>query len=142
MTEGVQLVVLPFKGKDLSMIVLVPDHDLSTLVTQLASGALDSWLAQPRLTNDVGVTFPKFTIAGNFGLGGVLQTLGVTDAFDPDLADFSGVDGMRDHFWTAPFTRRGSPSTKRGPRPLPRAVTPRGTTLFNPRSRSTRRSCS
>jgi serine protease inhibitor len=39
---------------------------------------------------------PKFTFRSSFDLGSQLSSLGMTDAFNPDAADFSGMTGKRD----------------------------------------------
>jgi serpin B len=39
---------------------------------------------------------PKFSITSSFDLPVALQALGIVSAFDPDTADFSGMDGQRD----------------------------------------------
>jgi serpin B len=44
------------------------------------------------------VELPKFTFSFDFPLSGVLKNLGMRDAFDPVVADFSGIDGARDLF--------------------------------------------
>jgi serpin B len=41
---------------------------------------------------------PKFTFKTAFDLGQQLSALGMPDAFDPNLADFSGMTGGRDLF--------------------------------------------
>jgi serpin B len=41
----------------------------------------------------VNVALPKFKMSSGFALGEALRALGMKDAFDPDRADFSGMDG-------------------------------------------------
>ncbi len=43
---------------------------------------------------------PKFTFESQYGLSDTLKQMGVVDAFDPSLADFSGMDGGRTLFIT------------------------------------------
>jgi serine protease inhibitor len=98
---GGQFAVLPFRGKDLSMIVLLPDaaDGLPALEAQLTADTLASWLAEPLYVGDgVDLTLPKFGFATTIDLGRVLASLGVVDAFDPNTADFSGIDGKQDLF--------------------------------------------
>jgi serpin B len=45
----------------------------------------------------VDVALPKFKMSSGFMLAQVLAALGVKDAFDPERADFSGMDG-RSHW--------------------------------------------
>jgi serpin B len=44
------------------------------------------------------LSLPRFSYESAFGLNDSLRALGLTDAFDPDLADFSGMDGAQDLF--------------------------------------------
>ena len=92
------LVALPFQGKDLSLIALLPDGGLPALEAQLTGDHLAAWLATPRHKPDSGVdvTMPKFGITSSFDLVRALADLGVVDAFDPVRADFSGTDGNLD----------------------------------------------
>lgn len=45
---------------------------------------------------EVRVHLPKFKMTCRFGLNDTLKAMGMTDAFDPGRADFSGMDGRRD----------------------------------------------
>lgn len=94
-----QLGVLPFRGKDLALVVVVPnDPDgLPALEAQLSGTALTDAIAaaQPSL-EPVDVTLPKFAITQNQSLDEILESLGIHAAFDPTTSDFSGIDGARD----------------------------------------------
>ena len=46
----------------------------------------------------VDLTMPKFTYEAELGLKDTLKGLGMIDAFDPSLADFSGITADRDLF--------------------------------------------
>jgi serpin B len=39
---------------------------------------------------------PKFTFKDGFDLGAIMQALGVTAAFEPGVANLSGIDGRMD----------------------------------------------
>lgn len=72
---------------------------LPALEAQLTGAAISGWIAgaQPGPeANDV--VLPKFAIASDFSLPDTLVKLGIVTAFDPDLADLSGIDGARDLF--------------------------------------------
>jgi serpin B len=88
-----QALEIPYKGKELSMIVLLP-HDgvaLPALEQSLTPGSLKEWLDQPRPASNVMVTMPKFKVAATFGLAVVLNAMGMQQAFSPHVADFSGI---------------------------------------------------
>jgi serpin B len=91
--------VLPFRGKDISLVVIVPDDPdgLPAIEAQLSGDALTQAItsAQP-VGEALDVTLPKFAITQNQGLDALLDSLGVHDAFTPDAADFSGIDGAHD----------------------------------------------
>ncbi|MBV8498758.1 MAG: serpin family protein, partial [Candidatus Eremiobacteraeota bacterium] len=94
-----QVGVLPFAGKDLSLVVIVPDQPdgLPAVEAQLTAPALTAAIdAAMSLGEASDVTLPKFQILQDVNLIPVLENLGVHEAFGPDVADFSGIDGARD----------------------------------------------
>jgi serpin B len=96
---GGRLGVLPFKGQDLAMVVLLPDDPdgLPALEAQLTGPALDEWIAASELADkEAPIRLPKFEMEASLPLVDMLKALGITSAFDPDLADFSAMDGQRD----------------------------------------------
>jgi serpin B len=96
---GGQLGVLPFRGKDLAMLVILPDtpDGLPGVEAQLTGAAITTAVqqagdgAEPR-----DVTLPKFHVELHTTLDPILQALGVHAVFDPATADLSGIDGARD----------------------------------------------
>ncbi|MEW6618504.1 MAG: serpin family protein [bacterium] len=96
--EKAQLLELPYIGKQLSMIILLPQdpNGLSDIENQLSERKLDSWFSN--LTEEeVKVYLPKFKITwGTFELNDQLKALGMRDAFVFSRADFSGMDGTKD----------------------------------------------
>ncbi|XP_070797102.1 leukocyte elastase inhibitor-like [Pituophis catenifer annectens] len=95
---------LPYKGEDLSMIILLPDsiEDNSTgleqLEQQLTLEKLQEW-TQPKNMNssvDVNVHLPKFQLEENYDLKSYFAALGLVDVFDGDKADLSGMSGAQD----------------------------------------------
>lgn len=100
--QGMKLLEMPYKGKQLSMIVLLPDEmdGLRDLESQLTSDNVQQWLDTAKL-REVSVWLPKFKMTGEFQLNAILSALGMTAAFDSHNADFSGMDGNRDLFLSA-----------------------------------------
>ena len=91
--------VLPFHGKDLSMVVVMPDHPdgLPAIEAALSADAIAQWIAAAQPDPEVvEVAFPKFAITSAVDLPTVLEQLGITSAFDPQVADLSPIDGARD----------------------------------------------
>ena len=94
--QGYQAVELPYAGSQLAMLVLVPDEGAFTdFETRLDAGVLDeigSGMSYPQ----VNLWMPRFTFSADFMLKPTLSAMGMTDAFDDSLADFSGMTGSRE----------------------------------------------
>ncbi len=94
--DDVAILELPYKGKDLSMIVLLPDatDGLKALEDRLTVENLNAWLGD-LVERDQPVYFPRFEMTKFFSLNATLAEMGMPSAFDPMSADFSGIDGTR-----------------------------------------------
>ena len=97
--DGLQVLELPYAGGDFSMVVLLPRKrdGLGDLEKNLSVENLAKWLKALR-RRKVVVALPRFKATSEFGLGGVLKSMGMRDAFDASAADFSGMTGRRDLF--------------------------------------------
>lgn len=86
---------LPYRGRDLSMILLLPSENtpLSDLEKKLTPDNLDVWV---RAMNPgrVMVTLPKFKVESQFSLETALSRLGMPLAFSTK-ADLSGIGRRR-----------------------------------------------
>jgi len=91
-TADLQLLELPYIQHELSMIVVLPRKadGLPALEKSLSADNLRSWTQQARSAS-VSVTLPKFTFSAEFDLADKLAAMGMTDAFNPDKADFTGM---------------------------------------------------
>ena len=87
---------LPYVGKELSMVILLPKepNGLESLEKSLTAESLAQWLSR-LFTREVVVCVPKFKATTQFSLGSVLRSMGMADAFSGN-ADFSGMDGKKD----------------------------------------------
>jgi serpin B len=97
--EGTQLLELPYVGKELSMVLILPakPEGLSKVEDQLTVDNLGSWVSRIS-EQDVSVYLPRFKVTwGTFELNKPLQALGMRKAFVPG-ADFSGMDGTKSLF--------------------------------------------
>jgi serpin B len=94
--DGYQLVELPYEGRNMSMVILLPDAGRFEEIT----AALDSETVASALKDisrqEVRLTMPKFTYESRFSLKEALAEMGMPSAFAD--ADFSGMDGTRDLF--------------------------------------------
>jgi serpin B len=95
---GGQLAVLPFDGKDLEMVILLPSavDGLPTLEAQLTGDALTGWITGATAGGDQDIILPKFALDSSFDLPQALIALGITTVWDPTMADLSGIDGSHD----------------------------------------------
>ena len=98
-TDALQLLELPYKGDNLSMLVLLPDkkEGLASLEKKLNSEKLTEWQKLLR-KKEVLVYLPKFTTTCRYDdLAKTLADMGMPLAFTP-AADFSGMTGGKDLF--------------------------------------------
>ena len=93
--ENIQVIELPYVDNELSMIILLPKEytGLDKLEQRLTFDKLNQWLGKLH-NRKVIASIPKFKLTSRFGLGDVLKTMGMTDAFGPK-ADFSGMGGEK-----------------------------------------------
>lgn len=95
--DGHQIVELPYVGHDVSMILILPKDDLQSFEKNLTSQTLDRLIS--KLGSETGLlTLPKFSYGSQSDLKPALKSLGITNAFDAQNADFSGIDGARNLF--------------------------------------------
>jgi serpin B len=97
-----QVLQMPYKGKDLALVVLLPRkaEGLAALEKSLTMEKLTAGLA--KLANrEVAVSFPKFRMTEELQLAKTLSAMGMSLAFSPGRADFSGMDGSRELFLSA-----------------------------------------
>ncbi len=100
--SGLKVLELPYKGEELSMVLLLPDETdgLAALEKELTAENLKSWTAKLGKP-EVMVFLPKFKMTAEFQLNDVLAKLGMPLAFAPGSADFSGMDGKMDLYISA-----------------------------------------
>lgn len=95
--NGYQAVELPYDGRELSMVILLP----APSQFEAFEGALDAQQVAGivgRLEyRQVTLTMPRFEFESSFGLKEALAVMGMPVAFSGG-ADFSGMTGNRDLF--------------------------------------------
>ncbi len=98
--DGYQAVELPYQGNTAAMDLIVPDSGkFGDFEASLDAQKLDSILGSMAPTT-LKLALPKFTFRSSFDLGAKLNDLGMTDALDPNRADFSGMTGKPDLYIT------------------------------------------
>jgi serpin B len=96
--DGVRVLVMPYRGRELSMVVILPDEKegLSAVEERLDDEMLTGWIAAPeKKVVELPVWLPRFKFESGHDLESTLAKLGVTTAFDPTEADLSRIDGVR-----------------------------------------------
>jgi serpin B len=90
-SDQLQVVALPYQGH-YEMDILLPRtrNGLAELEKALTIDSLNTWLTamQRRL---VAISIPRFENSGGFSLKDPLKALGMTDAFDINKANFTGM---------------------------------------------------
>uniref|UniRef100_A0A668ALQ8 Serpin B6 n=1 Tax=Myripristis murdjan TaxID=586833 RepID=A0A668ALQ8_9TELE len=94
---------LPYKGKDLSMLIFLPNEmeddttGLEKLEKELTYEKFVEW-TQPDMmdTMEVQVGLPRFKMEESYDLKDILTRMGMGDAFDVGMSDFSGMSPAND----------------------------------------------
>lgn len=90
--EKARAIALPVEDGDFSFVLVVPkpDASLEDVRTAVTEGAFaldyDGWNR-----HHISVFLPRFRVEAELDLKALLQGMGITDAFDPDRADFTGI---------------------------------------------------
>lgn len=92
--DGWRAVELPYAGRQLAMLVVVPD-DLAAFEAELDGEALQA-IAAALSGERVELAFPRFGIETRLDLNQALAAMGMPLAFDSQQADFSGITPVAD----------------------------------------------
>ncbi|MEF8879447.1 MAG: serpin family protein [Candidatus Thermoplasmatota archaeon] len=90
-TEKLQVLELPYSGGDVSMIILLPIKDEGLEDISIDSEKLSD-LTSSLTSTKVDVYLPKFKLETKYGLNEVLSAMGMPEAFNPQEANFSGIN--------------------------------------------------
>ncbi|XP_061821654.1 leukocyte elastase inhibitor-like isoform X2 [Nerophis lumbriciformis] len=98
-----KILELPYKGKDLSMLVFLPNEieddmtGLEKLKTALTYSKLMEWTSSHMMiVEEVEVGLPRFKMEVTYDLESILGSMGMVDAFDSSRSDFSGMSAAND----------------------------------------------
>jgi len=91
---GLQVLEIPYKGGELAMIILLPSKDktLEDFEHSVTRDKLGQWVEKLEM-REVVVFVPRFKMTSDIRLRTALTGLGMTHAFSPSQADFSGMTG-------------------------------------------------
>lgn len=98
-----QIIELPYKGNELSMVVFLPQNiedgttGLEKLEKELTFEKFVEW-TNPNMMDEIEVTvgLPQFKLEENYDMKAVLVSMGMVDAFDMEKSDFSGMSPAND----------------------------------------------
>ncbi len=107
--EKLQILELPYKGDDISMLILLPkqgekrDYRTGETITynynlediELSSKNLEQWKSEMKETKLDAIYFPKFEFDTKYFMKENLKSMGMPTAFEWPGADFSGMDGTK-----------------------------------------------
>ncbi|XP_058396022.1 antithrombin-III isoform X2 [Diceros bicornis minor] len=90
--EGTQVLELPFKGEDITMVLILPkpEKSLAKVEQELTPEALQEWLDELAETLLV-VHVPRFRIEDSFSVKEHLQDMGLVDLFNPEKSKLPGI---------------------------------------------------
>ena len=93
--KQVQVVQLPYKGDDLSMLVILPKSKDKTamqqLVRDLSADKIKEW-NKDLITQEVNLHLPKFKLKERYDMKDMLSDMGMPIAFNQDKATFKLFD--------------------------------------------------
>ncbi|XP_047206239.1 leukocyte elastase inhibitor-like isoform X2 [Girardinichthys multiradiatus] len=99
-----QILEMPYKGKELSMLIFLPSDmegttGLEKLEQELTYDKFMEW-TRPDMMNvkEVEVRLPRFKMDEKYDMKNVLMSMGMVDAFDQGNSDFSGMSPANDLF--------------------------------------------
>lgn len=92
---GYQAVELPYDGRELAMLILLPDAGNFAAFAGELDAAQGTAVLERLRSQRVDLTLPRFRVESQFDLGATLAALGMPDAFT-DVADFSGMEPRGD----------------------------------------------
>lgn len=94
-----KILVLPYVGNELNMIIMLPDEDhieLRTVEKEITYENFIEWTRLDKMDEEeVEVFLPRFKLEENYDMKDVLCKLGMVDAFEQDRADFSGISSKK-----------------------------------------------
>ena len=96
--DNYQAVEIPYDGNELSMVILLPKaNQFDSFEASLNNQTVDS-IINSLASEEVALTMPKFQSDSSFSLKSTLSAMGMLQAFQPEVADFSGMTGNQDLF--------------------------------------------
>ncbi|XP_056376981.1 serpin B5 [Hyla sarda] len=103
--QNLMILDIPFTGKQMSMLIIMPKSieddstGLEKVEKELTYENYINWTNPSMMANSkVKLSLPKFKIESKYNLKDNLRSLGVNDAFNEEVADFSGMSEKKGLF--------------------------------------------
>ena len=93
--DGYQAVSLPYDGRELEMVVLLPDAGMFAEFEKSLDADKAGLIIKAIVPKQVALSLPRFKFESEFSLGDALSNMGMPTAFSSQ-ADFSGMTGNLD----------------------------------------------
>ncbi|XP_077013129.1 antithrombin-III [Tamandua tetradactyla] len=104
--EGTQVLELPFKGDDITMVLILPKREKSLVKVEqeLTPELMQEWLDELSETL-LAAHVPRFYIEDSFSVKERLQDMGLVDLFSPEKAKLPGIiaEGRNDLYVSDAF---------------------------------------
>lgn len=91
--DGYQAIEFPYAASRLTFTVIMPDEGTFADFSERFDAEMLGSIVNDLAWTDVVVFFPQFEFDFGVGLAETLEAMGMTDAFSPTDADFSGMIG-------------------------------------------------
>lgn len=90
--NSIDVVDIPYGGQAYSMTIVLPGgHDgIESLVEDMTHDRWNGWIAALDSTS-LEISMPKFTLEYELDMNDVLKSLGMSIAFDPNMANFTNM---------------------------------------------------
>jgi len=92
---------LPYGKGQFQMTVILPDENKTTadVMNALTLDNWKTWIKGFKKEDKVVVTMPRFKFAWEMQLNDILRVMGMPKAFTPFVADFSGINGLKNDLY-------------------------------------------
>jgi serpin B len=130
-SDGYLAVELPYDGREMSMMILLPEHGRLDVYERPLSGETLDKLVAGMAPQQVKLTMPKFEFDAQFSLRDTLAEMGMPAAFSAD-ADLTGMAAKRELFISDVFHKAFVKVDENGTEAAAATAVVVGLTAFNP----------
>jgi len=96
-TNNVQILEMDYEGREISMLVILPKENSDVIDKDIDGKTIREWQDSVGRAK-VEVSFPKFKFETEYSMANDLQQMGMSAAFNPTMADFTGMTTKEELF--------------------------------------------